>query len=78
MSERITDERLSELAETTQCLGGEGIIEVEIVDAVMTQDLRDIAIALRELQQWRSGVHPQTGAPIGSFVVMQRWDEETE
>ncbi len=39
---------------------------------------RDTALALRELQQWRSGIHPQTGAIAGSLTVAEPWTEETE
>lgn len=64
---RITDERLA------------GLIEYYSSDPEFESEIRtSVAAALRELQQWRSGVDPETGSPIGRLVVMQPWTDETE
>jgi hypothetical protein len=73
MSSQITDERLAEL---------EAMVR-NVAEAIVSRNADpgawpDVAAALRELQQWRSGVEPSTGAPIGRFVVMQPWDEPTD
>jgi len=73
MSERVSDERILELISDAEDQ------HHEAQDSPHYAGLsRDTAAALRELQQWRSGVEPSTGSPIGTFVVMEPWTDDTE
>lgn len=64
----ISDERLADLERHYQSIG----------TAIEATTLLETAAALRELQQWRSGVHPQTGAMVGCLVVREPWTAETD
>lgn len=64
---RITDERLAAM------IAGQDQFADWTDDPKESVDAKELAAALRELQKWRSGVHPETGAMIGSLVVVDPW-----
>jgi hypothetical protein len=79
MSERVSDERLAELAaHFDKQVQRMRVLGHHKDDGDILVQNNDTAAALRELQQWRSGVEPSTGSPIGTFVVMEPWTDDTE
>lgn len=74
---RITDERLEEIKEGWAHQSSL-VHDCSLAGWQYQSTCEDTAAALRELQSWRRGLHPDTGDPIGRLVVMQPWNEDTE